>query len=87
MSWRRSEEQKRRDKNLYRHTKYKYARGVWYDSEKDRFVRFQMSRNGRGNRVAYVKRKCNRTVRRNKMFISGGKGSYRKMSEFWWEVF
>ena len=87
MSWRRSTETKRRLKNLYSETKNHYARGVWYDETKNRLIRFQMSKNGRGNRVAYVKKKCNRIVRRNKMMISGGKGSYRKMAEFWWEVF
>lgn len=86
MSWQRSTETKRRLKNLYDKTKYKYARGVWYDEEKDRLIRFQISNKGRASRTAYVKRKCNRAIRRHKMEIGGGKGHYRKMSEYWWDI-
>ena len=44
MSWRRSTETKRRYKRLNEETKNHYARGVYYDADKDRFVRFQMSK-------------------------------------------
>ena len=86
MSWRRSTETKRRYKNLHNETKNHYARGVYYDPDKDRLIRFQMSKKGRGNHVAYVKRKCNRAIRRYKGDLSSP-GSYRKISEYWWEIF
>ena len=87
MSWQRSRETKRRYKNLYKQTKNHYGRGVWYDEERDRFIRFQMSKKGRGNRIAYVKNKCNRKLRRSNTAFGRAKGAYKKHAEFWWEVF
>ena len=86
MSWNRSHETSRRLKNLYKKTKNHYARGAYYDNDKERYIQFQMSRKGRGNYISYVKKKCNRIVRRNRFSVPNGKGSYRKMSEFWWEI-
>ena len=86
MGWKRSTETKRRYQKLYEETKHHYASGVWYDDSKGRFIRFQMSRKGRGNHVAYVKRKCNRAVRRYKGDLTS-KGLHRKVSEYWWEIF
>ena len=86
MSWRRSTETKRRYKKLYNKTKNHYGSGVWFDDRKGRFIKFSMSRKGRGNHVAYVKRKCNRAIRRYKGDLSSP-GSYRKISEYWWEIF
>ena len=86
MGWRRSTETKRKYKRLHEETKNSYARGVYYDADKDRLIRFQMSKKGRGNRVAYVKRKCNRAVRRYKGALSSP-GAHRKISEYWWDIF
>lgn len=86
MSWNRSRETNKRLRNLYQKTKHNYGKGVYYDTDKERYIRFQMSRKGRGNFVSYVKKKCNRAIRRNKLLISGNRGSYRKVSELWWEI-
>ena len=86
MSYRRSQETKKRYKNLYAKTKHKYARGCWYDEEQNRLIRYQLSKKGRGNHFGWVKHQCNKKIRRHKGEL-GGKGTYRKMAELWWEVF
>lgn len=84
MSWQRSHETKRRLENLYKETKRHYPKGAWYDEDKDRYIKFWISK-GRTGRVKYVKRKCNRAVRRYKGDLST-KGFYRKVSEYWWDI-
>jgi hypothetical protein len=84
MSWQRSAETKRRLKHLYEETKHTYGKGVWYDERKGRYIQYWAS-NGRTGRVKWVKRKCNRAVRRYKGDLPT-KGSYRKVSEYWWEI-
>ena len=80
MGWKRSRDQRRKDKHIYSQTKTWYGKGVWYDKEKGIYRRYYLP-----ERVRYVKRKCNRAVRRYKGEL-GTKGTYRKISEFWWEV-
>ena len=86
MSWQRSRETKRRYKNLYKETKYKYACGCWYDEDKGRLVKTQISNKGRTGHVAWTKNRCNRKVRRYQGSL-GSKGTYRKIAELWWELF
>jgi hypothetical protein len=80
MSWQRSRETKRRYKKLHDDTIHCYGSGVWYDKEKGRYIRCYQPR-----RAKFVKRKCNRAVRRYKGSLST-KGSYRKISEYWWDI-
>ena len=80
MSWQRSKETKRRYKKLHDDTIHCYGAGVWYNKEKGRYIRYYQPR-----RAKFVKRKCNRAVRRYKGDLSA-KGSYRKVSEYWWEI-
>lgn len=47
------------------------------------FVRFK--RGYRGKRSKYIKRHCNKRIRRKDNFPLKGNG-YRKASEFWWEL-
>lgn len=80
MSWKRSSETKKRYKRLHNETMRHYGAGVWYDEERGRYIRYWQPR-----RAKFVKRKCNRAVRRYKGSLPT-KGSYRKVSEFWWEM-
>ena len=80
MSWQRSKETKRRYKKLHDDTIHCYGSGVWYDEERGRYIRCWQPRIAK-----FVKRKCNRAVRRYKGSLTG-KGSYRKISEYWWEI-
>jgi hypothetical protein len=86
MSWQRSRETKRRNKRLYDQTKTFYGKGCYYDEERGRYIHYQMSKKGRGNHVGWVKHQCNKKIRRYKGSL-GSKGTYRKIAEFWWEVF
>ena len=54
--------------------------GAYYDEFKHRYVRYWI-----GSRSKYWKRKCNRKVRRMKN-IEGKGNSYRKMTEYRWEI-
>lgn len=80
MSWQRSTETKRRLKKLHENTIHHYGAGVWYDEKKGRYIRCWQPR-----RAQWVKNQCNRAVRRYKGTLPT-KGSYRKVAEFWWNV-
>lgn len=80
MSWRRSQETKKRYKRLHAETLHSYGSGVWYDEKRDRYIRCYQP-----HRAKFVKHKCNRAVRRYKGALTS-KGSYRKVSEYWWEI-
>ena len=43
-------------------------------------------RNYRGHRSKWIKKQCNRSVRRYKGKIPNG-GSYKKIDDFWWEMY
>ena len=81
MSWKRSREQRKRDEHTYSQTKTWYGKGIWYDKEKGIYRRYSLP-----ERTRFVKRKCNRAVRRYKGDLTA-KGAYRKVSEYWWELF
>ena len=80
MSWKRSIETKKRYKKLHKKTVHSYGAGVWYDEERGRYIRYWQPR-----RAKFLKRKCNREVRRYKGSLPA-KGTYRRVSEFWYEM-
>lgn len=80
MGYKRSKETKKRYKHLYDETMRHYGAGVWYNDEKGRYIRYWQPR-----RAKFAKRKCNRAVRRYKGALSS-KGAYRKVSEYWWDI-
>lgn len=63
-----------------------YCNGKWWSLplEKSYYKRSYMD-NHKGGRYSYYKKYANRRVRRYKGEIHNG-GSYRKVSEFWWNV-
>ena len=78
MSWKRSRETRKRYKRLHEETMHHYGAGVWYDEEKGRYIRYYQPR-----RAKWIKKYCNRAVRRYKGRLTN-KGTYRKVAEFWW---
>mgnify|MGYP007070039828 CR=1 FL=1 len=80
MSWNRSRETKRRLRKLSRETSG-IIKGVWYDSDKGRYVRIYYA----SKYKKWLRVKANRKVRRTKDVpnISG----YRKIYNYWWELF
>lgn len=82
MSYRRSCEEKQRIAKLYKKTKHKYGRGVYYDRNKERHVRYYISKRGRGK---WLRRQSNKKVRKSQrlpIFCA-----YRRMYDYWWELF
>ena len=57
--------------------------GYYVNDDSPEFIRFK--RSYRGKRSKYLKRYCNKRVRRKDNFSLKGNG-YRKVSEFWWEL-
>lgn len=80
MGYKRSQETKKRYKRLYDETMRHYGNGVYFDQQKGRYIRYWQPR-----RAKFVKRKCNRAVRRYKGDLTS-KGAYRRVSEYWWEI-
>lgn len=77
----RSKERYKRLKHLYEETKHSYGSGVWYDNEKKRFIRAY-----RGSRSKYLKQLGNRRVRRIKDEDLSN-GQYKKVFDYWWELY
>lgn len=80
MGYKRSQETKKRNERLYAETMRHYGNGVYFSEKKGRYIRYWQPR-----RAKYIKRKCNRAVRRYKGALNT-KGAYRKVSEYWWEI-
>lgn len=79
-------ERKRRLKKLYSETEHRYGCGVWYDSEKKRYIRYSLNNK-------WAKLHCRRCTRRrmNRIIIDNvpyGKGNtYKKYYDYQWTIF
>ena len=82
MSYKRSKESKRRLKKLYKKTKTKLAGGVYYDTEKKRYIRYSASEFGNAKKL---RTRANRKVR-HMTDIQSGSG-YKKAFDYWWTLF
>ena len=82
MSYRSSIEDKRRLKKIYSETKNSYGPGVWYDEEKERYIKLDFT-------STWLKHYCRKSIRRkmkdNDTFNQ--KGLYKKYFDYWWELF
>ena len=83
MGYRRSNERNRRLKKLYDETKNWYGAGAYYDEDKKRYIRYSPCRNS--GYAKYLRKVANRKVRRSKDCLKHG--SYRKVYDYWWELF
>ena len=80
MGYKCSQERNRRLKKLSTKTRG-YLAGVWFDEEKNRYIR-----NYRGKRSPFLKRQSNKKIRRDKDNIYQ-KNKYRRVFDFWWELY
>lgn len=88
----RVEKQKRYLKALYEKTFHSYPSsalpmnkfGRWADESEEVVYYMRVWRKERSSK--YIKRQCNHKVRRYKGEISRG-NSYRRLAEFWWEMY
>ena len=83
MGYRASQERNRRLKKLYADTKYSYSAGVYYDDDKGRYVKYTPRR--KSGYTKFLRRVANRKVRKNKDYFK--RGLYRKVYDYWWELF
>lgn len=79
LSFFRKKEEKRRLRKLYEETFSKYGPGAFWSDRKERYLRWYS--NGKELRTM-----ANRRVRRKKNELYS-KGLYRKIFDYWWELF
>ena len=84
MSYKRARERNRRLKKLYDKTKNSYGAGAWYDEEKERYIRYFCHDKD-------LKKTCRRTTRRRlkqqHLGANLNRGAYKKVFDYWWELF
>ena len=83
MSYRKSSENKRRLKMLGdKMSKGYFPSGVYYDEKKNRYIRYY-----RGNN--WLKVHCRRMIRRKLKATETtyNKGQYKKLYDYWWELY
>lgn len=83
MGYKQSRERNRRLKKAYQQTKNTYGRGVWFDVESGRYIRYYPRKNASLSR--YFRNQANRKVRRNKQEPLQN-GTYRKAYDYWWNL-
>ena len=83
MSYRRKREDERRLKRLYDKTKHHYGAGVYFDKDKNRYIRYYASK--RSGNTKYLKRQSNKRVRRSQSSMRHGQ--YKRLFDYWWELF
>lgn len=83
MGYRRAKERNRRLKKLYDETKNSYGAGAYYSSDKKRYIKYHACRTP--GYTKYLRRLSNRRVRKSDISINGS--SYKRLYDYWWELF
>lgn len=71
-------------KQMGRHKKTAIYHGLWFDPNLNRFVDCGRGRPGYSS---FLKRACNKKLRRRDIEPSSMRSYYRKNTEFWWELY
>ena len=72
---------------MYNRTKNLYGRGVWYNEDDGRYIRYYISGHGRHNNYTnWLKKQSRRKFRRNG-FPTNKKSHFKKSYDLWWELF
>lgn len=82
MGYRRSVERNHRLKRIYDSTKHKYTGGVYFDEEKNRYIRY-CPRNTTGY-TKFIRRKSNKRFRKQNEPLNHNQ--YRKVYDYWWTL-
>lgn len=85
MSYDRQKEDKRRLIKLYQKTKSRFGSGVYFDEDKKRYIRYYICPSYR----PYLKKVSNKKVRK---FLKNEekfypKGYYKKIYDYWWNLY
>lgn len=83
MGHKRKVEDNKRLKKTHSETKTFFGRGVWFDDDKNRYVKCTPS-NTPGY-TKYLRKLSNRRVRKAKDKLNNS--SYKKIYDYWWELF
>ena len=83
MGYFRAVEQKKRDKRIYNQTKNSCCAGVYYDNDKERYIRYSPNRNPGLTKA--LRRKSNKKIRQSKDVWNYNQ--YRKIYDYWWGLF
>lgn len=83
MGYRRATERNHRLKKLYNETKNTFGSGVYYDDKKQRYIKYSL-RNSHGY-TKYLRKVSNRRVRKSDISMNGS--SYKRLYDYWWELF
>lgn len=82
MSYRRSKERNIRLKKLYDETKHSYGAGAWYDSDKQRYIKYSC---GGIKFKRYLKKLSSKKARRYKGEMQNC--DYKRTFDYWWELY
>lgn len=83
MSYRRSQQEKKKLKKLYEETKTSYGSGAYFDKDKKRYIRYTSC--SAPVRKQY-KRQNVRNFRRNKVKVPARGCKYKRFYDFWWNI-
>lgn len=61
---------------------WSYSNLLYYDKDKGRYIK-----DYRGRRSKAIKKQSNRKIRYYKGDLGSELGNYKKISEFWWELY
>lgn len=89
MSYRRCKERDKRLKKLFKKTEHSYGAGVWYNEDKNRYIRYSCHNK-------WLKHHCRKTIRTRMkqeqresdsiQLIGGKNNTYKKYYDYWWEL-
>ena len=83
MAYKQASNRRKKLARTYAETKNSYGSGVWFDEDKNRYIKYTAS-----NTPGYTKllrRISNKKVR--KAVDIGNYSAYRKCFDYWWELF
>lgn len=83
MGYRRSRNERKKLKKLYRKTKNSCRGGAWYNDDKERYIRYSASNTPGYSK--YLRKLSNRKLRHSNDVLNYG--LYRKIFDYWWVLF
>ena len=82
MGYRRNLQEKRKLEKLFAETRNKYARGVWYDKDRDMLFRYSVSDHSKWPK--FYRKQTNKRVRKCPYLVDGC--HYKKLLDYWWQL-
>ena len=83
MSWKRCQNRKHRLIKLYNNTRTSYSSGVYYDKDKNRYIRYSFSKSSKLPR--FLKKYSNKKLRHSEDTLN--KGKYKRYFDYWGILF